>query len=479
MFTRPPLPIALLITFITIATLSITTVVAYATPHPTLAPGAIYLPIVGRALPLQDYLTLATSTYDGDSEIFTLRGDGSALTQLTDNDVADEQPQWSPDGSRILWVQFAGLFPNKSYDDLWIMDSDGSNARSLTQDVGLERGSWSPNGSHIFYYNRANSGDLYTAFTLYTTTPTGSPTQIITKTYLSDYQWSPDGTHLFLILVRNEQGNIVNDLYTVAADGSALTLIAQDIRTAAWSPDNAWLAFDAKRAGDEDVYVVRPDGSELRTLTTNAMQDRFAGWVEGGERLLLKRTESDWGLGRYYLIESAGNGTPAPFIPGTPTDDFMDIEAIAPDGNAVVYSTITNQGYLYLDWQATDSTTSTRISPANCAATCGVSSVAWSADGTTLTYAFWQQPVPRIYNTQVYLVDLLPEAMPYRLLDDSALNPVWLPFAHYLALDAAPGEGDASVRVPHIGDSRTNTKMRIPFIEDADFTTVEWRYDRP
>lgn len=440
------------------------------------APGVLHLPFIGRGLPLRDYRAIVTSSYDGDSDIYRLRGDGSEVERLTDNNVSDEQPQWSPDGTQILWVQYAGLFPNKSYDDLWIMDDDGGNARPLTQHVGLERGSWSPVGSRIFYYNRVATGDIYTAFSLYSTTPTGIPTLILANTYLSNYEWSPDGSRLFLILVRRTSSTIVNDLYTVAADGSALTLIAQDIRSTKWSPTGEWLAFDAKRDGDDSVYLVRPDGSDIHAITDETMQDRLAGWVENGERLLLKRTDTDWGLGRYYLIDSEVGGVPEPFIMGGPNDDYVDVEGIAPDGMSVVYRTVTNQGYLYLDWQATTDTTSTRISPANCAASCGVSNVGWSADGNTITYAFWQQPLPRIYNTQVYLVDRSDDGLGYRLLDDSALNPVWLPNAHHLALDAAPREGDASVRVPHIGDARNGTLTRIPFIEDADFTTIAWRY---
>jgi Tol biopolymer transport system component len=459
---------------IVMATLSASTTV-HADSPPATAPSELFLPLLGRALPVSDYLALATSSYDGDSEIFTLRGDGSTLRQLTENDVSDEQPQWSPDGSRILWVQFAGVYPNKSYDDLWIMNGDGSNARPLTQAEGLERGSWSPDGSRIFYYNRAPAGDIYTAFSLYSTTPDGTPTLILADTYLNSYRWAPDGSHLSLLLVRRTNNTIVNDLYTVAVDGSDLTLIAQDVRRAVWSPDGTWLAFDAVRDGDEKVYLVRPDGSDIRPLTDDSMWTRVVEWVEGGNRLLIRRTESDWALGRYYLIDAAG-GAPEPFIMGGPSADFISIEGIAPDGNAVVFSTITNQGYLYLDWQATDSNTSTRISPATCASGCGVSSVGWSADGTTLTYAFWQQPVPRTYNTQVYLADVTVPAPTYHLLDDNASNPLWLPLGLHLAMDAAPAEGDASVRVPHIGNARNLTSMRIPFTDDADFTTVEWRY---
>lgn len=474
MITRPFFSLSFVAVVLLLVVYAASHPLAYADDPPA-APGVLYLPLLERGTPLASYLTLATSAYDGDSEIFMLRGDGSALRQLTDNDVADEQPQWSPDGSHILWVQYSGLYPNKSYDDLWIMNSDGSQARPLTQHDGLERGSWSPMGSHIFYYNRVTTGDIYRSFSLYSTTPNGNATLILANTYLQSYRWSPDGSHLLLLLVRQTEDAIVNDLYTVAADGSALTLVTQDVRRAVWSPDGAWIAFDAMRAGNENVYRVRPDGTELRLLTNASMNDRVVNWVDGGARLLIRRTESDWALGRYYLI-SVDGGTAVPFIMGTPTDDFLSIEGIAPDGKAVVYSTVTNQGYLYLDWQATDSTVSTRISPANCAAGCGVSSVEWSEDSSQLTYAFWQQPVPRIYNTQVYLVDLTSPSPLYHLLDDNALNPVWLPYGQHLALDAAPTTGDAGVRVPHLANRRNQTLTRIPFTNNADFTTAEWRY---
>src|SRR6516164_4427992 len=42
-------------------------------------------------------------------------------------------PQISPDGKRIVYVrQFSDIMTDKRYSNLWIINSDGSNHRSLT-----------------------------------------------------------------------------------------------------------------------------------------------------------------------------------------------------------------------------------------------------------------------------------------------------------------------------------------------------------
>ncbi len=41
---------------------------------------------------------------EGDFEIFSVRGDGTSLTQLTKNGARDSQPDFSPDGERMAFV---------------------------------------------------------------------------------------------------------------------------------------------------------------------------------------------------------------------------------------------------------------------------------------------------------------------------------------------------------------------------------------
>ena len=43
------------------------------------------------------------STRDGNREIYTMNSDGSNPTNISNNDAADYQPSWSPDGTKIAF----------------------------------------------------------------------------------------------------------------------------------------------------------------------------------------------------------------------------------------------------------------------------------------------------------------------------------------------------------------------------------------
>lgn len=46
---------------------------------------------------------LASANLDGDTEIYLIRADGSALRQPTRNTVPDDMAHWSADGRRVLF----------------------------------------------------------------------------------------------------------------------------------------------------------------------------------------------------------------------------------------------------------------------------------------------------------------------------------------------------------------------------------------
>ena len=80
------------------------------------------------------------SDRDGDMEIYRMSTDGADLDQLTENDVTDIQPDWSPDGNKIALISDASGF-----NDVWVMNSDGSHSLNLTNDDAFdERPDWQP-----------------------------------------------------------------------------------------------------------------------------------------------------------------------------------------------------------------------------------------------------------------------------------------------------------------------------------------------
>jgi len=86
--------------------------------------------------------------------------------------------------------------------------------------------------------------------------------------------WSPDGSKIAFMSSRS--GNSLQ-VFVMNADGTGVvqvTSAAADAEYPSWSPDGAHLAFD--RGGD--VWLVMPDGSDLRQITGGNAADYFARW---------------------------------------------------------------------------------------------------------------------------------------------------------------------------------------------------------
>ena len=74
-----------------------------------------------------------TSLYDeGTAQgIFLMNGDGSNLYQLTkDNQVKDTQPDWSPDGSRMVFIRYY-WYGNENWE-IFLMNSDGTFPENIS-----------------------------------------------------------------------------------------------------------------------------------------------------------------------------------------------------------------------------------------------------------------------------------------------------------------------------------------------------------
>src|SRR5687768_14790058 len=82
---------------------------------------------------------------DGCCEIFTMNADGSGLTQVTHTEgVINWRPAWSPDGTELAVMRGAG--------SLYRMNADGTSEIELLHDAfGVSSPDWSPDGSKILF----------------------------------------------------------------------------------------------------------------------------------------------------------------------------------------------------------------------------------------------------------------------------------------------------------------------------------------
>jgi Tol biopolymer transport system component len=71
------------------------------------------------------------------------------------------------------------------------------------------------------------------------------------------------------------------------------------------SPDGEWLAFNPGRE-QEDIFIIRPDGSSLRQLTNDLANDRRPRWSPDGKRIAFFSTRS--GSYQVWIIDFDGSG---------------------------------------------------------------------------------------------------------------------------------------------------------------------------
>jgi Tol biopolymer transport system component len=95
------------------------------------------------------------SDRDGDFDVYTMRPNGSSVSQLTFNDASEFHPDWSPDGRMITFTTGRdGDF------EVYTMRANGGDQTNLTANPAGDDGvsAWSPDGEKI----GGLSGNLHT-----------------------------------------------------------------------------------------------------------------------------------------------------------------------------------------------------------------------------------------------------------------------------------------------------------------------------
>ncbi|MDX6513838.1 MAG: TolB protein [Gaiellaceae bacterium] len=239
---------------------------------------------------------------------------------------------WSPDGRRIAYTVDDPVTPGKR---LFVAQADGSGARLLVPDAGMDgaQPAWSPDGTRIAYVAGANYENRRKIHVI--RADGGGDVEVTHEGSEWTPSWSPDGTRI--VYAEGLFAAHHYHLEIVALDNGKprelTSRAAWDDNLPAWSPDGRLIAFTSARSGNQELWVVRPDGTGLRRVTfggctlvgTNAAEtlagtpgrDVLCGFGgadmlrgAGGDDLLLGGTGDDrleGGAGNDTLAGEEGN----------------------------------------------------------------------------------------------------------------------------------------------------------------------------
>lgn len=268
------------------------------------------------------------STRSGLPQVWLVNIDGTNLQQLTNLPTGACQPNWEPDGSRLVFISPCSEdLETYMGAALYIINVDGSNMVSFPiQGLGNFDPAWSPDGNRIAFTALREDDrpqiwvrDLHSGGLL-----------LLSESNNRDFQpsWSPVTSKIIFISTRqgpfqvwtmdsdgtNQErysvsGDLKNSYPILSPDGQLLiftqsegigsvprlkgvkfpdgasrefflfTQFGNPMREADFSPDGFWVVFESWPDGlNHDIYLMSINGAELTQITRNSAMDFDPAW---------------------------------------------------------------------------------------------------------------------------------------------------------------------------------------------------------
>ena len=266
--------------------------------------------------------------YRLEAEIWVMDSDGGNARRLTHNTSDDFGAVWSPDGRTILFgaTQFgpddSGALVVRSAH-IYAIDAEGGKPTRITPlDMRAQFPSWSADGNRIVFHGRPATGSA--AFEIFTMNPDGTALQQLTANDHVDARpdWSPDGTRI--AFQSNRDGS--TDIFVMNADGTGVTQLTSSDgpivnQAPAWSPDGARIVFQSDRAGNAEIHVMNSDGSAQTRITNYAGRDVDPEWSSDGRRIAFDRDVSSNDIDVRQLFVMNADGTNVRALTGLPSSN--------------------------------------------------------------------------------------------------------------------------------------------------------------
>lgn len=261
--------------------------------------------------------------------------------------VSLRSPRWSPDGAKMIYekvsfkprpqnlalyswdpdwdYRYTEVFPALSHDrklvfteksvdsSIVVSDPDGSNRKRVFETAGsglsapmVSHGlagafqpAWSPDGQWIAFglgqwFQERRNGTAK----IMRVRRDGTGAEALTDGSVNSGfpSYSADGKHIvYRVWDAKEKGLRIVDI----ADRKIQVLTTEADNLPGWSPDGSRIVFTRRvDTVNFDIFTIRPDGTDLRRLTTSGANDGHAVWSADGKQIL-------WNSGAYGFRDEA------------------------------------------------------------------------------------------------------------------------------------------------------------------------------
>ena len=224
-------------------------------------------------------------------------------------------------GSRIV-------FSNLAFDnfEIYVMDADGGNRENLSNHpVHDQDPDWSPNGTKIAFISNRNGGE----YQIYVMDADGKNQTRLTDgpREKRDPDWSPDGGKI-AFTVRD----LINHIEVMDADGDNRVVLERDALVPSWSPDGGKIAFVSGRDGGSEIYVIGADGQGLERLTDDFLGGHSLSFSPDGRRIASDSTHGEF----YHIYVMGADGKNRKWLTHNQEHNFHP--TWSPDGKAIAYA---------------------------------------------------------------------------------------------------------------------------------------------
>jgi Tol biopolymer transport system component len=245
------------------------------------------------------------------------------------------RPAWSPDGQRIACAVLTGA--GTTVSTIWTVGADGEDPIPITDGQSFDHcPNWSGDGKRLFFVSdRSGSGDIWWMPIGHRGQGIGPARSLTAGLGVGSFSLSRDAktlayskvterVNIWSISIRSERALTLDEARAVTEENHLIEFVTL-------SPDKEWIAFDSNRSGNQDIWLMRTDGSDLRQFTTNRAHDWYPRWAPDGKQIVFQSLRS----GNRDIYKKPVVGGAATPITRNTADDMFPIWS--PDGEEIAF----------------------------------------------------------------------------------------------------------------------------------------------